>query len=113
MLYCKYSLHTPTFTMQDITVASLKARKAEMQKFYDRADAAYRYALRASEDESLREEDYIAIDAALDRMGRIGTWLDEGIEALDAAIDAYEKLEDNLRFALEDVPEVIKEGGRK
>ena len=81
----------------------LRMLRKKMVEYRDKVDDHVRYVCRAMLDENLPDATLEAMDSAAERMTYILDYLEDGIEAIDDALEAWRKLEENLQFVYYDV----------
>jgi len=91
---------------EEVTETSLRELRKKLRRFYDRAEDFSRCLWRIAEEEGfLREEDYLAIQSAAERIDEMQSWADDAIDSIKEALEAWDKLERNLNFVYYDAAE--------
>jgi len=93
---------------EKVNTFDLKDKRDKMEAYLEKLERFWYYFSEASEDESLPDEIYWALDRAYQRAYRMYRLLQDGLDAINEAIEAYDLLESNLEFVYQDVLENVK-----
>lgn len=93
---------------EEVTEKSLRELRKKLRRFYDRAEDFSRCLWRIAEEEGfLREDDYLAIQRAAERIDNMQSWADDAIDSIEEALEAWDKLERNLNFVYYDAADKL------
>lgn len=95
---------------EELSLYDLKELRKKLEAFYDRADDFARCAFRIAEEEEgfLREEDYLEIEDAYERMAKLLRYAEDAIDVIDEILKSWEDIENDLRWLYQDAAKVLK-----
>lgn len=93
---------------EKLDFSSLHERQDKLSEFVERCDDALRYLAKATEDETLPDRIYYALDRAYDKLDKMRDMAAESVEAIDDILKAWRELEDDLAFVFCDAQEILE-----